>query len=98
MMQRDPRITKNYISYLSQRILFLNEKISVLSAGTAEERLKLLLLQRGSLKCSMTSLSQELNLGRASLYRAIASLESKGIIRQEKNSIVILDDKGLRGT
>ena len=100
-MRRDFTITENYIRYLSDRIWFLNEKISGLTAGSAEQRLAVLLLEHcssdGILTASMTELSNQLNIGRASLYRAMDSLEGRGLIGRAGKSVKILDQEGLRG-
>ena len=95
IMRRDYRIAENYISYLSQRILFLNRKLEILSASSADERLAQYLILHGDINNSMTELSKQLNLGRASLYRAIDSLEKKGFIRQNNKQILILNQIGL---
>ena len=96
IMRRDYRIAETYISYLSGRILFLNHKIDILSAGSADQKLAMYLMNHGDVSCSMTALSGQLNLGRASLYRAIESLEAAGLIRQEQKKIIILDPKRLQ--
>lgn len=95
IMRRDYKVAENYISYLSRRLLFLNEKLEILTAGSAEKRLARYLLMNGDISCSMTELSNQLNLGRASLYRAIEALEGKGLIRQNNKHISILDRDGL---
>lgn len=95
IMRRDYRIAENYITYLSQRILFLNQKLDVLSAGSAEKKLARFLSVYGDVSCSMTELSNQLNLGRASLYRAIEALERDGLIFQNPKQIKILDHIGL---
>lgn len=95
-MQRDPVITENYIAYLSERIWFLNTKISALTAGTAEQRLAVYLLEHGGASGSMTELSQLLNIGRASLYRALDTLEAQGFISRGNKSLEILNEEGLR--
>lgn len=95
-MRRDPVISENYISYLSDRIWFLNTKISALTAGSAEQRLAVFLLEQGSIAASMTDLSHQLNVGRASLYRALDVLEADGYIRKGSKSIEVLDEERLR--
>ena len=75
-MERSFAITENYIAYLSDRIWFLSSRISALTAGTAEQKLAVYLLEQGDVESSMTDLSQRLNLGRASLYRAVRSWRS----------------------
>jgi CRP-like cAMP-binding protein len=95
-MRRDPVITENYIAYLSDRIWFLNTKISALTAGSAEQRLAVFLLEQGSVSSSMTDLSPQLNVGRASLYRALDVLEANGYIRKGSKSIEVMNEDGLR--
>ncbi len=96
IMQRHPAITENYISYLSDRIWFLNTKISALTAGTAEQKLAVYLMEQGGAECSMTDLSQTLNIGRASLYRAMEDLEERGLIRKGNKNLEVIDMEGLR--
>ena len=98
-MQRDMTITENYIRYLSERIWFLNEKITSLTAGSAEQRLAVFLLERcadGGYHGSMIELSRQLHIGRASLYRAIEGLEEKKVLRHSGKEMEILDIDRLR--
>ena len=92
-----PLIARNYISFLSQRIQFLNEKIGSFTAPTAQARLALWLLAHSPQPQveSYTQLSRELNLGRASLYRALEALEEEGIIRRQGNCIHLLSPEEL---
>lgn len=96
LLQRSPVIMENYIAYLSGQIWLLNMKISGLTAGTAEQRTALYLLEEGGELDSMTELSQRLNMGRASLYRAMNDLEQQGLIRREGKTVELLDPDGLR--
>ncbi len=100
LMRQEFSVAENYIRYLSGRILFLNAKIAQLSAGTAELRVARFLQQNagadesGELWAqpgSITALASRLNLGRASVYRALDALERQGVIRREKSRILILD-------
>lgn len=95
-MQRDPVITNNYIAYLSDRIWFLNGKIAALTAGSAEQRLAVYLLEHGGAATSMTDLSQTLCIGRASLYRALEDMEAQNMISRGNKTIEIKDERRLR--
>ena len=95
-MQRDPVITENYIRYLSDRIWFLNAKIAALTAGSAEQRVAVYLLEHDGASSSMTDLSSILNIGRASLYRALDDLEAQGLISRGNKVIQIKNEEGLR--
>lgn len=100
LMTYSTAFSSNYISYLSDRIYFLNERIDALTGGTAEARLLTYLhynavLNDGDkslLVKSYGNLASGLDIGRASLYRAMDSLEKKGIIRRENKTIFLLED------
>ncbi len=96
-MERNFVITQNYITYLSDRIWFLSSRISALTAGTAEQKLAVYLLEQGDVEITMTDLSQRLNLGRASLYRAVEELEELGAITREGKCVNVLEEELLRG-
>lgn len=96
-MQRNFAIAENYIAYLSDRIWFLSGRISALTAGTAEQKLAVYLLEQGDMEISMTDLSQRLSLGRASLYRAVEELERLGAIAREGKRVRVLERDALIG-
>ena len=86
----------NYIKFLSQRICFLNKKIACFTAGTPERRLAMFLCSQSeertfSLNTSANSLSEMLDIGRASLYRALDKLISEGLISKNGKTITVLD-------
>lgn len=101
-IQREPEIARNYIAYLSERILFLNRKIFFLTAGTAEQRLANFAMENLStdrataLPMSMTELAAALNTSRASLYRALDTLTDCGAITKEGKKLRIADINALR--
>lgn len=82
LLDTDRGFREAYIGVLSDRIRFLNRKIGYLTAGSAERRLAIYLAGLGqgevTLTDSISSLSDLLNLGRASLYRAFDRLETDG--------------------
>lgn len=99
----DPVFRLNYIRFLSDRICFLNTKISCFTAGTPERRLAVFLLTVGeaeaecfSLSVNANSLSEMLNVGRASLYRAFEKLEAEQLIERNGKTITVLDKNTLR--
>ena len=73
----------------------LNRKIRYLTAGSAERRLALYLSSFESetveLDASISSLSELLDIGRASLYRAFDTLIADGYIQKDGRTIHILD-------
>lgn len=98
----EPKAALNYISFLSGRISFLNRKITAYTAGSAQEKLVLYLLHLplgadGSweLDISYGKLSEQLGVGRASLYRAMDTLCEAGLIIREKKKVTPLQLENL---
>lgn len=98
----DANVSENYIRFLTERICFLNRKISAFTAGSAEAKLAVYLLglpqnENGevTLPCSMSALAEMLNMGRASLYRAFDSICACGAISRSRKRIQILDKNTL---
>ena len=96
LIKRDSSISFNYISYLSERIGFLNDKIEGYTKPSAEEKLMLYLKKNADInngKCeisvSMTELSRVLQISRASLYRVIEALENQEKICRDGKKIYI---------
>ena len=89
------QITQNLIHFLTNRINFLNEKVSILSSTRVEERLIQYLLIEARKNDSdefyfnITKTSDAINAGRASIYRALDSLQSNGLITFNKKTIKI---------
>lgn len=92
-MQRNPTIMENYIRFLTQRIRFLNNKIAILTAGSAEQKLLLYLREYGSFSGPMTELGKILNVSRATLYRALETLAKKHIVRRGDKTVAYLGEK-----
>lgn len=88
LFRQEFRIAQNYIAMLAQRIGFLNRKIDAFTAGSTESKLLRFFADNQSadgtvaLSGSYTSLAKQLDIGRASLYRALDSLERQGIVRR----------------
>ena len=96
LIKCDSSISFNYISYLSERIGFLNSKIEGYTKPSAEEKLMLYLQKNADInngKCeisvSMTELSHVLQISRASLYRVIEALEQQGKICRDGKKIYV---------
>ena len=97
LIESNTQIAKNIISFLAERIAFLNNKVSTFSSGSVEEKLAKFLVSQMAITnskiipVSKSSLARNLGTGRASLYRAIESLTEKEIISSDTNNIVILN-------
>lgn len=101
LVRLDSRIALNVIEFLTAKINFMNDKVAAFSGGCVEEKLASYLLglkrKYGSSEFDFNKKksAEALNCGRASLYRAIASLESEGYISFENKKIHINDQEGL---
>ena len=95
LLSRSPEFAKKYIKYLSQRVYFLNEKIEEYTAPSAKDKL-LSYFKKNAVDGSfvlnekMTELSKQLNISRASLYRAIDELYDSKKIEKDGNKIRLL--------
>jgi len=89
------------ISFMSNRIEFLNKKVATFSADSVEEKFAFYILSESkrtdsmSFSLNLTKTAKALNAGRASIYRAIDALEKLGIITFENKKIYITDLKSL---
>ena len=101
IISANPVVAENYIRFLTERICFLNRKISAFTAGSAKLAVYLLGLPQNTdgtvtLRTSMSDLADMLNMGRASLYRAFDALTMNGILSREGKKITLLDRNALR--
>ena len=95
LLETDHEFLYRYLEFLSGRICFLNRKIGYLTAGSAERRLALYLTSLKSnpvtLPLSISSLSELLDVGRASLYRAFDRLTADGFIKKDGRMFYLSD-------
>ncbi len=100
-IETDADVLRFYLRFLSKKIVYLNRKIATFTAGSAEHRLALFLLENhksgvDSPAYSMTTLAELLGLGRASLYRAVDKLVGLSLIGHQNGRIEILDVEALK--
>jgi len=100
LLNENTAFRMGYIKFLSQRICFLNKKISCFTAGSPERRLAVFLYTqckngKNTFTVNANALSEMLNVGRASLYRAFEKLISDGLIQKNGKSITVLDMYGI---
>lgn len=87
MMQRDFRITENYLRYLTARIRFLSERLDGFLPQSVEERVLNHIKTRAEnglyeSEWSVTQLADTLRISRTTLYRAMDKLVSNGKIER----------------
>ncbi len=91
-----PKTSINYISFLSDKVRFLNKKLSMLSCSNTDETvLNYLSSVRDNdgyalIPKNMTLFSKMLGIGRASLYRSLDKLQENGKILRENNRIKVI--------
>ena len=89
------------MAFMSERIEFLNSKIATFSADSVEDKFAIFLLSESKrlnsseFALNLSKTAKILNSGRASVYRAIDSLEKSSLIKFENKKIILLDPKGL---
>ncbi len=91
-----PEFAKAYAILLSEKIHFLNKKLSSFTEGDDTERVLRWILSTAEGKseiefcCPVSKLASMLGIGRASVYRAFDALEDRGEIEKVGKKIVIL--------
>ena len=100
LLEREPRAAIAVSYFLGNRVGFLNREIATIGAGSADARLAVYLADAycrygATFPFSCAEVSRLLNIGRASLYRALDRLAADGVLRTEKRMITILEPKKL---
>ncbi len=86
MLTKNAKISVNLIKFMAERISFLNKKIKTFTGTRVEDRLFSYLLGKwrdngdNPFSLNFKKCSEAINSGRASVYRAIDSLEKDGMI------------------
>ena len=95
---RYPVMVNNYLSLLSEKIFFLNEKLEKLSSPDIRGRLRTYLENTAESKkskefvlpLSCSELASSLSVGRTSLYRAFDELTEEGFLTRDGKNIRLL--------
>lgn len=99
LLENEPAFLYRYLEFLSSRIRYLNRKIGYLTAGSTERRLGMYLISQNndvfSLPISISDLSELLDVGRASLYRAFDKLEEDGYIQKNGRLIRLINKEAM---
>ena len=97
MITESPEFSHRLIVLFSQKIRYLNRRIDFYTSEGAEGKLHEFLeaFAKGNdgektVEIPMSKLSEILDIGRASLYRAISSLEEKGHIKKQGKKIILI--------
>lgn len=86
LLDASPRFRDNCLAFLADRVAFLNRKIATFTAGSTERRLALYLDAAAGEQDEITvtpplsALADALDISRASLYRALETLEQDGFL------------------
>lgn len=88
--KKHPEVAVNFMSFLTDRIRFLNERLALMMRGGAEGKLYDFLCKNGGYEGKMTGLASLLCMGRTSLYRSLENLEHKKMIIREDNKIKVI--------
>lgn len=97
----DSQIYKNLMKIMTTKLHWLLKRIKGFTANSAEKKLALYIqdLMNEKSECvldvSISKLATTLDLGRASLYRAIDTLENNNVILRNKKLIKVVDVKKL---
>lgn len=96
LIDHDATVRYQYIAFLAQKTLFLNQKITCLTAGSAEQRLVYWLDAHAVddtvvIDVPMKTLCMMLDMGRASLYRAFDQLEADGFIKRDSKTVLLIN-------
>lgn len=89
LLNGSPRFRDNCLAFLADRIAFLNRKIATFTGGSAERRLAHYLNHMaGDADCflcttSLSAMADALDISRASLYRALQTLEQDGFLHRD---------------
>lgn len=94
IFEKYPTVAVNYISFLSDRIRFLNRRIDAFSAGSAVQKLYEYLVSQAkdgvvTLDFGLAELSRRLKMGRSSLYRSLEFLEQNELLERDKHTFTL---------
>ncbi len=101
-LKNDPDFSEKFAKLLCDKLRFLNGKIDAYTQTSVEQKLieyikhsPFACNNRPYIEMSMLSLSSALGVGRASLYRVLATLETSEVILREGKKIYLLSEGSL---
>jgi len=101
LLSRNPERALSYISFLSDRVAFLNRRISTFTSREAVSRVAKHIIDNADensvcKNVNFSALAKSLDISRASLYRAKSELIELNAIAVENKDVIILDRKALK--
>ena len=94
----DSAVAIAYIAFLSDRIRFLNGKISTFTAKSADSAVAAALLSEKAdrFELNVSRLSKKLGIGRTSVYRSLEFLKKSGAIEYSEGTVTVLSKEILK--
>ncbi len=96
LLSGNKTVLKNYLSYLNDRIRFLSKRLDAFSKNSVAARIMTYFSSesKDGVCCvkNYTKLSESLCVSRATLYRALDTLEEEHKIRRNGKEIIMLED------
>ncbi len=101
LIYMNPERALEYIGFLSDRVAFLNRRISTFTAKEVVSRVAKYLTENADEKSvcrniNFSALAKSLDISRASLYRAKSELIELKAIAVDKKDVIILDREALK--
>ncbi len=98
LFRQDFTLVQNYLAYLADRILFLNQRLEDLARPSAKERVLHYLVSHSrqgifTLASTWQELSAALGLSRASLYRILDRLQQEGMLQRQGKTILLSKER-----
>lgn len=99
IFEKFPQTAVNYITFLSDKVRFLNNKLSIVSCMSAEDTVLTYLSGAADndgyakIPKNMTLFAKMLGLSRATLYRVLDTLEQDGNILKENNKLKVIKNE-----
>ena len=102
ILMQYPTVAVNYITFLTEKIKFLNRRTDTFSAKSASHKLYEHLISvadsdgKVSLKIGLAELARRLKMGRSSLYRSLDELQSNGLLKKENGVLILKEPDALK--
>ena len=96
LLSENRTVLRNYLSYLNGRIRFLNKRLDAFSKNSVSARVMTFFAAEANERIytvkSFTKLSESLCVSRATLYRALETLEEEHKIRRNGKEIELMEE------